>query len=212
MQTKLLRVLETREIQKIGQRGYAHADFRLIAATNSNLQSMVRSGRFREDLYYRINILELKMPPLREHLDDMPLLVAHLMQGICGSQKAMRLRFSQEVVEIFMRYAWPGNVRELKNVLAYAYCRMGDDERVVTPEYLPARMLVGAESDAYQDLPVLRSMGSAKQNIDRNSISRALNMAKNNKSRAARMLGISRNTLYLKMKAFGFDLTGKLPS
>ena len=209
VQTKLLRVLETREIQKIGQRGYAHADFRLIAATNSDLQGMVRSGRFREDLYYRINILELKLPPLREHPDDLPLLVAHLMQGICGPQKAMGLRFSPEVVEIFMRYAWPGNVRELKNVLAYAYCRMGDGERIVTPEYLPDRMINSTDPASTQDMHMMRSLRSMKESIDRDSISRALKMSKNNKSRAARMLGISRNTLYLKLKALGFDPAGK---
>ncbi len=209
VQTKLLRVLETREVQKIGQRGYAHADFRLIAATNSDLPEMVRNGRFREDLYYRINILELRLPPLREHLDDLPLLVAHLMQGICGPQKAMGLRFSPEVVEMFMRYAWPGNVRELKNVLAYAYCRMGDGERIVTPEYLPARLLEGAGPASSRELHMVRPLRTVKESIDRDSISRALRLSKNNKSMAARMLGISRNTLYLKLKALGLDLTGK---
>ena len=108
-----------------------------------------------------------------------------------------------------MRYAWPGNVRELKNVLAYAYCRMGDGERIVTPEYLPDRMINGTDPASPQDMHMMRSLRSMKESIDRDSISRALKMSKNNKSRAARMLGISRNTLYLKLKALGFDPAGK---
>lgn len=205
IQAKLLRVLESKEIQKIGQRSYVHSDFRLIAATNRNLPELVQKKRFREDLYHRLNILELKLPPLRDHLEDLPILIAQLIQGICGPQKALDFHISAEVMDIFVNYHWPGNVRELKNVLAYAYCRLAEEGGLLTPDYLPERLLEGKSlTPATKNSPEL-SFRSMKSLSEKEGILMALNMANNNKSKAARLLGISRNTLYLKLKALGLD-------
>lgn len=108
LQAKLLRVLESNEIQKIGMSGSKYSDFRLIAATNRNLPELVDKRQFREDLYHRLNILELSLPPLRKHRGDIPSLITQLIEGICGPQKALEIRISQDVLDLFMRYGWAG--------------------------------------------------------------------------------------------------------
>lgn len=205
LQAKLLRVLENNEIQKIGMSGSTFSDFRLIAATNRALSWMVDKNQFRADLYHRLNILEVKLPPLRKHRDDIPRLVAHLMNGICGPQHAAHLKISEEVFDIFMRYSWPGNVRELKNVLAYAYCCMDNGAAELMPQCLPERLLSRA---CPANIPVtteqsLLSFRDMQRETEKTTIESALRATGGNKSRAARLLGFSRNTLYLKMKALG---------
>ena len=141
LQAKLLRVLESNEIQKIGMSGSKYSDFRLIAATNRNLPELVDKRQFREDLYHRLNILELNLPPLRKHRGDIPSLITQLIEGICGPQKALEMRVSQDVLDLFMRYGWPGNVRELKNITEQI--SILEQERTVDAlrlkEYLPAQ-------------------------------------------------------------------------
>lgn len=208
LQAKLLRVLENCEIQKLGTSGSERSDFRLIAATNRNLPDLVAQGVFREDLYHRLNILELTLPPLRKRREDIPVLISQFIEGICGAQRALDARVSPEVLDIFRRYTWPGNVRELKNVLAYAYCCMDDDRRELTPDYLPDRLRAArsvergkcAEGSGGVRLSALHN------ETERRAIETALSGTRGNKSKAARLLGISRNTLYLKMKALGIPL------
>ena len=211
LQAKLLRVLESNEIQKIGMSGSKYSDFRLIAATNRNLPELVDKRQFREDLYHRLNILELNLPPLRKHRGDIPSLITQLIEGICGPQKALEMRVSQDVLDLFMRYGWPGNVRELKNVLAYAYCCMDDDPVELTPRYLPERLFMGSRSE---DVPAAVEPGAfsfqaMQREAEKRAIESALALAGGNKSKAAKLLGFSRNTLYLKMKALGMGLKRK---
>ena len=211
LQAKLLRVLESNEIQKIGMSGSKYSDFRLIAATNRNLPELVDKRQFREDLYHRLNILELSLPPLRKHRGDIPSLITQLIEGICGPQKALEIRISQDVLDLFMRYGWPGNVRELKNVLAYAYCCMDDDAVELTPRYLPERLFMGSRSE---DVPAAEEPGAfsfqaMQREAEKRAIESALSLAGGNKSKAAKLLGFSRNTLYLKMKALGMGLKRK---
>ena len=117
LQTKLLRVLEDREVRRIGGKTGRSIDFRLITATNENLEEMVRLGRFREDLYYRINVVPVDMPPLREREGDIPLLVDHYTKHFCTTENAELKRFDPEALEILEDYTWPGNVRELENLM-----------------------------------------------------------------------------------------------
>ena len=210
-QVHLLRVLESNEIQKIGMSGSKYSDFRLIAATNRNLPELVDKRQFREDLYHRLNILELSLPPLRKHRGDIPSLITQLIEGICGPQKALEMRVSQDVLDLFMRYGWPGNVRELKNVLAYAYCCMDDDAVELTPRYLPERLFMGSRSEDVPSAvePGAFSFQAMQREAEKRAIESALSLAGGNKSKAAKLLGFSRNTLYLKMKALGMGLKRK---
>lgn len=222
LQAKFLRVLENNEIQKIGMGQSQYSNFRLIAATNRDLPELIRQGQFREDLYHRLNILELRLPSLRQRRGDIPALIAQLIERICGPQKALSLHLSPEVLKLFMHYPWPGNVRELKNVLAYAYCCMDDNEVELGLQHLPERMFTQpqAPSPAALELkggmehgrtglhaaPEAFSFRRAQGDLERHAIEAALNAAGGNKSRATRTLGIARNTLYLKMKALGLPL------
>ena len=225
LQAKFLRVLENNEIQKIGMGQSQYSNFRLIAATNRNLPDLIQHGQFREDLYHRLNILELKLPPLRQRRGDIPALIDQLIEGICGPQNALAFRLSPEVLKLFMRYSWPGNVRELKNVLAYAYCCVDESDVELGPQHLPERMLaqlrvpqaplklpVQNEETPVQRPPIPEgvpgtfSIRSLQGATEKYAIESALAAAGGNKSRAARALGISRNTLYLKIKALGLPL------
>nr|WP_294511234.1 sigma 54-interacting transcriptional regulator [uncultured Bilophila sp.] len=204
LQAKLLRVLESNEIQKIGMGESEYSDFRLIAATNRSLPELVRRRQFREDLYHRLNILELRLPPLREHRGDIPALIMQLIEGICGPQKALEVHLSPEVLELFMLYRWPGNIRELKNVLAYAYCCMDEDELELTPRHLPERLLSGQRGETPSvEVQGNFSFQAMQEETEKRAIESVLTVTGGNKTRAAKLLGFSRNTLYLKMKALG---------
>ena len=159
----------------------------------------------------RVNILELNLPPLRKHRGDIPSLITQLIEGICGPQKALEMRVSQDVLDLFMRYGWPGNVRELKNVLAYAYCCMDDDAVELTPRYLPERLFMGSRSEDVHaaEEPGAFSFQAMQREAEKRAIESALSLAGGNKSKAAKLLGFSRNTLYLKMKALGMGLKRK---
>lgn len=213
MQAKLLRVLESGEIQKIGSSTQLHSNFRLIAATNRNLEESIRKGRFREDLYHRLNILEISIPPLRERLDDIPLLCAHFIEQHAGPKRAQEIRISGEVYRAFRESAWPGNIRELKNVLSYALFNLEDDGNALQLHHLPPRFLNQLEkpvpkggveaSMAPKPAPVRQSMDAVRQDAESKALQEALKDARYNKSVAAQMLGISRTKLYRKLRQLG---------
>jgi transcriptional regulator with PAS, ATPase and Fis domain len=203
MQAKLLRVLESGEIQKIGHSGRLHSDFRLIAATNKNLLKLVDDGHFREDLYHRLNILELRVPPLRERTGDIPLLTRHFMDTTLGRKRAKEIHITSEVYRLFSRCPWRGNIRELRNVLTFALYDMEDAETVLTERHLPSRFIReanGAEQTDAADRGKTPKLSQASAEAERKALLTALANAKNNKSMAAQMLGISRNKLYKKMR------------
>ena len=149
MQAKLLRVLETGEIQKIAHKGQLHSDFRLIGATNRNLAEMVRQGQFREDLYHRLSVFELDIPPLRDRVSDIPLLVRHFVTQSVGDNRQKDIRIDDALYDAFAQYPWRGNVRELKNVLVYALYSLGDDQSVLTVQHLPPRFMRELEAGRY---------------------------------------------------------------
>lgn len=205
VQAKLLRVLESGEIQKIGQSGTLHMDFRLIAATNRNLLSLVDEGVFREDLYHRLNILELTIPPLRERTSDIPLLVRYFVEATMGARAAQEISISNEVYRLFSCYPWRGNVRELRNVLTSALYSMEADEKVVSAQHLPERFfkdMVDAPEEREADWSG-QKLSQASAQAERKAVLSALASAKNNKSKAAKLLGISRNNLYKKLRVLG---------
>ena len=195
MQPKLLRALEKNEVQKIGQAAPMRVDFRLVAATNRDLESMVEKGLFREDLYQRINMFELHIPPLREHREDLPLLCHVLVAALEGVKRARAVRVSDEVMELFFASNWSGNVRELRNVLRFALFSMGADENVVRREHLPERFLRKREHEK-------AGLTAGRQKTERGLIEEALKQCQGNRTKAAAKLGISRNCLYQKMKKF----------
>ncbi|WP_446424449.1 sigma-54 interaction domain-containing protein [Mailhella sp.] len=215
IQAKLLRALESGEIQKLAYRGRLYSDFRLICATNRNLDEMVKQNKFRADLYHRIAVFEMTVPPLRERLDDLPLLCRHFFAEF-HDRRGNGIRLSSEVLSFFCTYSWPGNLRELRNVLQYAMHVM-DGETLLKLEHLPPRLLQNhlpeyelrrkaKPSSKHQDsdeAPASFDMQRASQEAEKAVLLKALQTSGNNKALAARILNISRTLLYQKLKKYG---------
>ena len=201
LQPKLLRVLESGEIQKIGKSSPIKVDFRLVAATNCNLEEMVAQGRFREDLYQRLNIFEIHIPSLRARMDDLPLLCSSIITQLT-SQTNKTIVLSDTVLSLFRRHVWRGNVRELKNILRYAVCMLKENETVIGRQHLPERFFKGVNEEAHTK----ETISEARDNVEYTYIVEALKKCKNNKTCAAKALGMSRNNLYLKMKKYNIPL------
>ena len=208
MQAKLLRVLETGEIQKIGHSGRLHADFRLIAATNKDLGRYVTEGLFREDLYHRLNILELVIPPLRERLTDIPLLVRCFIEKNVGTKRAQEIQLSNELYRALRLYPWRGNVRELRNVMTYVLFALGDAEDILTTDHLPERFVreMQVRQTVEDEEPAAtpqHDLKAATKEAERKTLLSVLENTKYNKTLAAQILGISRNKLYKKINELG---------
>ena len=190
MQLRLLRVLETMEFERVGDSKPIKVDVRVIAATNRDLEQKVKTGQFREDLFFRLKVVEIKLPPLRERRDDIPLLVQHFLDKFNDKFSKKVSRVSESVMELFTRYHWPGNVRQLENTLEHAFvlCR----RNVITRSELPTDFMPGATPT--------QSLHEANGDAEIRAIRAALKQAEHNKSEAARLLGISRRTLYRKLE------------
>jgi len=191
MQLRLLRVLETMEFERVGDSTPIKVNVRVIAATNRDLQQRVKHGDFREDLYFRLKVVEIKMPALRERRDDIPLLVQHFLEKFNDKFSKHVNGVSDSVMGLFMKYHWPGNVRQLENILEHAFvlCR----QNIITSRELP--------SDFMPDASAPRSgEGDGSSSADIRAILEALEQTDQNKSKAARLLGISRRTLYRKLE------------
>ena len=199
MQVKLLRVLQERELTRVGGDQVIAVDVRLIVATNRDLADMVSAGTFREDLYYRLNVVELKTPPLRQRREDIPLLAVHFLERFAEKNHKAVDRFTPRAMDQLIRHPWPGNVRELMNAIERAVVlSRGDclDENNFTAL---TRISEGAEPDAPMgefpaDLPL--------EQVEREAIAGTLASAGGNKSEAARRLGITRKTLREKIKKY----------
>jgi len=207
MQAKLLRVLQERTVDRLGGTRPIPADFRLIAATNRDLQEMVRKGDFRMDLFYRINILSIHAPSLRDIRGDIPLLAAHLV-GLLNEEMGWGASaISPEAMEELKNYDWPGNVRELRNVIERAMIIA--KERVIRPEDLPDRIRGGAGAvPAPPDHGGSARTGNLRlilAETERQVILETLRKTGGNKVKAAKMLGIHRTSLYQKMRAHGMN-------
>jgi transcriptional regulator with PAS, ATPase and Fis domain len=207
MQAKLLRVLQEHTVDRLGGTNPIPADFRLIAATNRDLQEMVRKGDFRMDLFYRINILSIHAPRLRDIREDIPLLAAHLI-GLLNEEMGWGASaISPEAMQELKNYDWPGNVRELRNVIERAMIIA--KERLIRPEDLPERVRrcgTGEPSlTSATAAPRAGNLRLALAETERQVIAEALRSAGGNKAKAARTLGIHRTSLYEKMKTHGLD-------
>ena len=193
IQVKLLRVLQDKQFERVGENSPRKADIRIIAATNRDLKQRMVDGKFREDLFYRLNVIKMVLPPLRQHKEDIPLLLSHFVETFNEKFDKAIEGVSGDVMEEFMRYDWPGNVRELEHAVEHAaiICR----GNIITLEHLPEDI----QADAPSSYPVKYGVN------EHESIVKALEKAKWSKSVAARALGISRATLYRKIKEYNIE-------
>ena len=204
MQTKLLRVLEQGESMRVGEAVVRHVDVRVVAATNRDLDKEVAEGRFRQDLFYRLNILRVELPPLRERGKDIDLLIDHYSEVFVRKMGRAAFTLAPEVRATLRAYSWPGNVRELKNVLERVAVLCPADpvtERDLPPGLFAGPSLTGAARTSTVSASGVMSLGD----VEREHILRVLASAGGNKKKAAELLGIDRSTLYARLKAYGED-------
>jgi transcriptional regulator with PAS, ATPase and Fis domain len=199
-QTKLLRVLQEKEFERVGDNRPIITDVRVLAATNKDLNRLMQEELFREDLYYRINVIPIYLPPLRDRLADIPLLVDTFIHRMGLKTEKAISGIAKDALDVFMHYRWPGNIRELINVIEYAFvlCPRGE----ISTSHLPAQLLGLHPTYAHQ------AMGTkgGKAAGSRQEIIQALQATNGNKSEAARRLGISRVTLWKRIKKLGIHL------
>jgi len=201
MQVKLLRVLQEREFTRVGGEDVIRVDVRVIAATNRDLLRAVAEGRFREDLFYRLNVVSLRVPPLRERREDIPLLAQHFLKTFAERNRKTLQGFTPRAMDRLLRYPWPGNVRELMNTIerGVVLCRADVlDEEDVAP-VLEAETPQAAAGQTAAAVPAVSSL----EDVEKATILKTLDEASGNKSEAARRLGITRRTLHLKLKKYG---------
>jgi transcriptional regulator with PAS, ATPase and Fis domain len=184
VQVKLLRVLQEGTFERVGGEKSVSVDVRIISATNRDLAREVANGRFRKDLYYRIRVVPVAIPALRERKDDIPLLVNHFLQTELKEGQHVR-QVSPDALALMVEYPWPGNVRELQSALRFALLKAKD--RAIDLEHLPAELREWREN---------RALCGLRRKLDRESVLEALIRAGGNKAKAARMLGVGRATLY----------------
>jgi len=203
LQPKLLRFLETHSFHRVGGLKEIAVDVRVIAATNKDLRSMVERGEFREDLYYRLKVLLLEIPPLRERPEDIPLLAAWFLEEIGRELGRAGLSLSAEAQELLLKYPWPGNARELRNVLERAIIL--SSSRFISPEDLKLERLDSAAGKFLASPKTLERDGQwSLWKMERDHILRVLKLVQGNKTEAARRLGISRSTLQEKLRIYGY--------
>jgi len=202
MQAKLLRVIQEREIERVGSSKTIKVDVRIIAATNRDLQKDVSSGRFREDLFYRLNVVTLRVPSLRERLNDIPLLTQHFLKKYAAKNRKAVKAFTPLAMDMFLKYDWPGNVRELENAVERAVILLPGD--YITEKELPLNITQSyPREDLLPDNATLIPENLSLEEIEKSAILATLEATAGNKSETARKLGINRRTLYMKLKKFG---------
>jgi transcriptional regulator with PAS, ATPase and Fis domain len=199
MQVKLLRVLQDREIERIGSTTSEKVDVRVIAATNKSLEDMVSEGLFRLDLYYRLNVVNIRIPPLRERKNDIPILAQHLIEKISKNENVPVKAISQSTLEYLKSYEWPGNVRELENILERAINFL-EDEVIIEPKHLPAKIT------GTKNMEFTRSLKETLENVEKDTIINSLILSGGNKTEAADLLGISRTSLYEKLTRYKIEI------
>jgi two-component system response regulator HydG len=192
IQLKLLRVLQEKEIERVGESNPRKIDVRVIASTNLDIKDAIKRGEFRKDLFYRLNVMEIKIPPLRERYEDIPLLITHFCKIFGQTYKKDIDGVSDEVLETFMHYPWPGNVRELEHAIerAFVLCR----DRIIEMEHIP--------SEIKENMRVEKQISNMKTGDDPEELIKTLKKTDWNISKAARILGISRWTMYRRFEKY----------
>jgi two-component system response regulator AtoC len=216
LQVKLLRVLQEKKVRRLGGNSDIPVTARIISATNRDIEALVRKGRFREDLYYRLNVFRLSIPPLRERKEDIPLLADHLLSRLCARMGRPRPEFAPGAGEILSAYPFPGNIRELENILerAIIYCEGNIVRQEDIDLHRPRKNRDGPAADGPPhpsiSPPPISSFGSSgspnlnsMEEIEKKAILDTLAKYKGNRTRAAEALGISRKTILNKLKAWG---------
>jgi two-component system nitrogen regulation response regulator NtrX len=202
-QAKVLRVLQEQSMEPVGGATSVRVDARVLAATNKDLQTEIRAGRFREDLYFRLNVIPIFVPALRDRQEDIPLLAEHFMAAFAQEYGRRAKKFEPGAVAVLQQYPWPGNVRELRNVIERLMIMVAGDSIAVGDLgflELNAARLTGAEPPAQSERLTLYE---ARDQFERDLILRTLAAQQGNMSRTAEVLGVERSNLYRKMKAFG---------
>ena len=207
MQAKLLRVLQERKFERVGGHDSIEVDIRVVAATNKSLEGMVKEGKFREDLYYRLNVIKIDVPPLRDRPEDIPLLVTHFLNKYARTNEGPK-KVAPETMERLLAYKWPGNIRELENAIERAAVTTVGD--TILPDFLPARV-GGAtaeekprfEIDLKQPLPYY--LQKATEQIEREYITKALEKSRGNVGRCAELCGLSRRSVSGKISQYEID-------
>ena len=199
IQVKLLRVLEQKQIERVGDHQPIPVDARLITATNKNLKELIQRGEFREDFYFRINVIPIHVPTLRERLDDVPLLIDHFSRELCKRTGKKITGMTPESMDLLLSYSWPGNIRELKSVLEYAFAVA--ERGLIRVDQLP-QSVVRDEVEPVQ----IRKITPSDEPAEKSELIQALTQANGNQSEAARLLDVSRVTVWNRMKKFNIDL------
>jgi DNA-binding NtrC family response regulator len=206
MQVRLLRVLQERRFERVGGTQSIEVDVRVIAATNRPLERVVRQGKFREDLYYRLNVVKIELPPLRERPEDIPLLATHFVDKYTRRGEAPR-QIAPAAMEVLMRYRWPGNIRELENAIERACVTCRDS--VIGVENLPPELSAPPAArlpvDVDLDRPLPELLRQAITDVERQYIRKALKKTRGNVGRCARLCGLSRRSLTYKIAEYGID-------
>ncbi|MFZ1206453.1 MAG: sigma-54 dependent transcriptional regulator [Candidatus Acidiferrales bacterium] len=199
-QAKLLRVLEDRKVRRLGSKVETPVDVRVLAATNKNPEQAVADGHLRQDLYFRLNVFHIHLPPLREHKDDLPLLIEHLLEEVSEKHGKKVSGVGADVMELLRSYPWPGNVRELRNVLERA--AIASDRGVIGRQHLPSDFGHAAATVTAGLNGVRFPIGTTVDDMERELILQTLAATSQNKTRAAELLGISLKTLHNKLKEY----------
>jgi DNA-binding NtrC family response regulator len=204
LQVKLLRVLQQRQIEPVGGQAPVNVNVRIVAATHRDLEKNVADGKFREDLYYRLNVIPIKLPALKDRREDIPLLIGYFLNKFISADRSNEIQFTDESLEMLLSYEWPGNVRELENVIERLVILRGGN--TIQPEDLPAKIFRHnpLSTDLYKTIFELPEDGvDIKQvlsDIEDSLIMQALDRTSGNKNKASKLLRLNRTTLIEKMK------------
>lgn len=204
MQVKLLRVIQEGTLTPVGGTEQRKVDVRVVAATNKDLKEMVEQGLFREDLYYRINVINLVVPPLRDRKEDIPILVDHFLSRGCKEKSITLKALAKRAIEKIFDYPWPGNIRELENEIERLIVLSGDEPRIAA-ELLSQRIRDFGETSKVQGVRVAGKLKDALEELEKTMIREGLRRTNWNKSRLAKELGISRAGLIMKVEKYGLD-------
>jgi len=207
LQVKLLRVLQEREFEKVGSTKTIKVDVRILAATNADLLESVSKGNFREDLYYRLNVIPIQIPPLRQRRDDIPELVTHFTRKYCSDQQLPLKRISNNAIKYLMAYEWPGNIRQLQNSVEMAVALSGE-RPMLDLEDFPVVSGLSVESTPYPNLEIPDDgipFNTMISDLEKRLILQSLQVSGGNKKKAASLLHLKRTTFVEKLKRMGMD-------